>query len=160
MILVVLGTEKYSFQRPLDLLEAYVVENRITEQIIVQSGYTVYRSDYMDITPFFSMHELNLLYDEARIVISHGGTGSVVAGIKMGKTVVVIPRLKKYNEHIDDHQLELVSAFDESNYIVPWNEGDDLSMVMKKTQEFSPATFLSGKESILNYVAKFIDGAI
>src|SRR5690554_4069176 len=111
MLLVVLGTEKYSFTRPLLALEAYLKENLLGEDVVVQAGYTQFVSTRMKIIPFFNLVELEKLYEEARVVICHGGTGSVVTGVKLGRKVIVVPRLKKYGEHIDDHQLELVNAF-------------------------------------------------
>ena len=43
-------------------------------------------------------------YDEARIVITHGGPASFMAALERNKTPIVMPRLKKYNEHVNDHQ--------------------------------------------------------
>lgn len=156
MILVVLGTEKYVFTRPLVQLEAYAKDFSIDEKIIVQAGYTPFRSSSMEVIPFFSMSELKELYKQARIVICHGGTGSVVTGVKLRKKVIVVPRLKKYNEHIDDHQLELVTAFKEQNYILPWLEHDKLSEVIDGLKGFQPSKFISGKDAILEYVKHYI----
>ena len=157
MILVVLGTEKYSFNRPLLALETYVDEFNVDENIIVQGGYTNYKSNRLEVVPFFKMGELAELYLQARIIISHGGTGSVVTGIKLGKKVIVIPRLKKFGEHIDDHQLELVKAFEEKNYILPWMENVALNEVINRIELFEPSTFISGKDAIIAYVKSYID---
>jgi len=157
MILVVLGTEKYVFTRPLVQLESYAKDFCINEKIVVQAGFTVYESDRMEIFPFLKSSELEELYRQARVVICHGGTGSVVAGVKLRKKVVVVPRLKKYHEHIDDHQLELVAAFEAQNYILPWLEHDELSEVFDKLNGFQPSDFVSGKDAILAYVKQFIE---
>lgn len=157
MILVVLGTEKYSFTRPLVQLEAFAKDFFINEKIVVQAGFTAYESVRMEIVPFIKHSELEELYRQARVVICHGGTGSVVTGVKLRKKVIVVPRLKKYDEHIDDHQLELVAAFEAQNYILPWLEQDELNEVFDKLNEFQPSEFVSGRDEILAYVKLFID---
>lgn len=43
-------------------------------------------------------------YDEARIVITHGGPASFISAISAGKTPIVMPRQKKFYEHVNDHQ--------------------------------------------------------
>lgn len=158
MLLVVLGTEKYSFTRPLLALEAYLKENLLGEDVVVQAGYTQFVSTRMKIIPFFNLVELEKLYEEARVVICHGGTGSVVTGVKLGRKVIVVPRLKKYGEHIDDHQLELVNAFSEKNYIMPWEEGVSILDIFNRIDDFEPAEFISGRDAIVDFVDSFIQG--
>src|SRR4051794_12163679 len=111
MILVLLGTFSIEFPRPLIEIEKLCKEGKITEEVIVQSGHTKYESPYFRIVPFMDIDTLNNLYNKARIIITHGGTGSMLNGIKLGKTVIAIPRLRKNGEHIDDHQLEIVEVF-------------------------------------------------
>lgn len=45
---------------------------------------------------------------KARIVITHGGPASFIMPLQMGKIPIVVPRQKKYNEHVNDHQVEFV----------------------------------------------------
>lgn len=158
MILVVLGTEKYKFTRPLLQLDAYLKRYGISERVIVQSGYTSFYSERMEISPFFAMSKLENLVEQARVIISHGGTGSVVSAVKKGKKVIAVPRLKKYNEHIDDHQIELVEIFAKKGYIIPWFPNDNLENIFLQVEKFIPKRFESGKKAILDFVANFIDG--
>lgn len=47
---------------------------------------------------------------KARIVITHGGPSSFIMPLQIGKIPVVVPRQKKFNEHVNDHQVEFVRA--------------------------------------------------
>jgi len=98
----------------------------------VQNGHTKYESPFFSIIPFMDVDKLNQLYDQARIIITHAGTGSMLNGVKRGKTVIAIPRLKKYGEHIDDHQLEIAGVFAEKKYVLLWNEGDSLYSILQQ----------------------------
>jgi UDP-N-acetylglucosamine transferase subunit ALG13 len=157
MILVLLGTFQIEFPRPLVVIEQLMQENKLREEVIVQSGFTNFNSSFLDLRPFMSVEELDKLYHEARIIITHAGTGSVMKGVKMGKKVISIPRLKKYGEHIDDHQLELHKEFERLNYIYPWNEGDSLEKILTDVENFHPAEYISRKEDMIQYLKSYID---
>jgi len=157
MILVLLGTFQIEFPRPLILIEQLMQENKLKEEIIVQNGFTNFSSSHLDLRPFMSAEELDKLYQEARIIITHAGTGSLMKGIKMGKKVISVPRLKKYGEHIDNHQLEIHTEFEKLKYIYPWNDGDSLEQVLIDIENFHPAKYVSHKEDMVEYLKSYID---
>ncbi|MCW3117443.1 MAG: exopolysaccharide biosynthesis protein [Chitinophagaceae bacterium] len=157
MILVLLGTFRIEFPRPLIEIEKLCREGKLSEEIIVQSGHTKYESPFFTIVPFMDVDKLNELYDKARIIITHAGTGSMLNGVKRGKTVIAIPRLKKNGEHIDDHQLEIAAVFAEKKYVLPWYEDDSLNSILQKTNDFVPEKYVSKKEVIIDYLKNYID---
>ena len=107
MILVTLGTQKQSFKRLLEKIENSKVEG----EIIVQAGYTEFNSKKMKIIDFINYAEMEKLVDKADLIITHGGTGSILGPLKKNKKVIACARLAKYGEHVDNHQEELVSIF-------------------------------------------------
>lgn len=61
----------------------------------------------------------------ADVVISHAGVGSILCAIRGGHVPVIFPRLKRYNETVDDHQAELAEVLSEQgSAIVAWNAED------------------------------------
>ena len=108
MILVLLGTQNNSFSRLLEEVERCINSNIIKEEVIVQAGYTKFKSKHMKIFDLISTKKLEELQDKANIIITHGGVGSIVSSIKKGKKVIAIPRLHKYGEHVNDHQKEML----------------------------------------------------
>jgi UDP-N-acetylglucosamine transferase subunit ALG13 len=159
LIFVVLGTHELPFTRLLKEVEELKKSGNITEEIIVQSGHTKYESDVMTLKPFVSYEEMEDLFEKARLVITHAGTGSVVTGLKKGKKVIAVARLQKYGEHNDDHQLELVDVFLEKGYILTWMENESLAEVLKQVDTFEPAPFKSGKKQMLSILEDFIEKA-
>ena len=134
MILVTLGTQKQSFNRLLDMIE----KSNINDKIIVQAGYTKYKSKKMKMLDFVDYQEMDKLIKQADLIITHGGTGSIVTAIKQGKKVIACPRLKKYGEHVDDHQKQIVDIFSEVGYILKLDENDDLDELVQKIQTKKP----------------------
>ncbi|WML41213.1 PssE/Cps14G family polysaccharide biosynthesis glycosyltransferase [Neobacillus sp. OS1-2] len=158
MILVVLGTHELSFDRLLKEIDKQIEVGNINEEVVVQAGHTKYKSKNMTIFDFTTYERMGDLYKKANYIITHGGTGSITMGMKMGKKVIAVPRLIKYSEHNDDHQLEIVKQFKETGHILYWNEPMDLADVIRRVEIFQPARFESGNKKILSLIKDFIDG--
>jgi len=154
LILVTLGTQLQSFDR----LLRYVERSGIEDEIIVQAGHTKYNSNVMRIFDFISYDEMNALIDRANFVITHGGTGSILTPLKKGKKVIACPRLKKYGEHVDDHQTEIVAAFVQRGHILALEtEDEDFSEVISRVRHFQPKTFISNTEYFIYKLRKEIN---
>lgn len=157
MILVLLGTFHIAFKRPLIAIEKLCQEGKLQEDIVVQNGHTQFSSPYFELRPFMEPSALEQLYDKARLVITHAGTGSIIKGLKKGKKVIAIPRLHKLGEHIDDHQQEILHEFAQSGYLLPWNDTDLLETILQQAEDFTPRPYLSRKEHIVGYLKEYLD---
>ena len=96
MILVLLGTQNNSFHRLLEEVEKNIEDGTIKEEVIVQAGYTKYITHKMRIIDLMSQKQLNEFQDEADLIITHGGVGSIISSIEKGKKVIAVPRLHEY----------------------------------------------------------------
>lgn len=153
MILVTLGTQKEQFTRLLD----YIENSNIDDEIIVQAGHTKYDSKKMKIFDFIPYEKMNEYIDQADIVITHSGTGSVLMPLKKGKKVIVCARLQKYGEHVDDHQQQLAEVFKEEEYVLELNENNSLDDLMKKIKNFKPKKYKSNTENFKKKLKNEID---
>lgn len=104
MIFVTVGTHEQQFNRLVKAVDDLVADGTITEEVIVQKGYTDYEPKHCKAYKLISYKDMQKYYDEARIIITHGGPASFMAALERGKTPIVMPRLKKYDEHVNDHQ--------------------------------------------------------
>lgn len=102
MIFVTVGTHEQQFDRLVEFMDKWAGLH--DEDVILQTGYSMYVPLNCKSQPFFSYQEMCALFDEARIVITHGGPASFIAPLRLGKVPIVVPRKKKYKEHINDHQ--------------------------------------------------------
>lgn len=157
MIFVTFGTFHCEFLRPLRIIEKAVIEGKVNEEIIVQSGHTTFNSSYLKIIPFFTKPALSKLYDDARIVVSHAGAGSILTGLRKGKKLIVIPRLKKFNEHVDNHQLDILEVYASMHYILPWYKNENFEEMLEKINDFTPAPYISDKQKLLDFLIEYID---
>jgi UDP-N-acetylglucosamine transferase subunit ALG13 len=155
--LVVLGTHELPFTRLLKAVEQQIEKGNIREEVIVQSGHTPYKSPHMKFIKFTSYEEMDRLYNQASYIITHGGTGSITSGLKKGKKMIAAPRLVKYGEHNDDHQLEIVNQFEATGHLIAWHDGQDLGAAIGKIHSFQPARFQSGRNDIISIIQNFIE---
>jgi UDP-N-acetylglucosamine transferase subunit ALG13 len=155
MILVVLGTWDKPFIRPLNEIEQAIKSGAVNEKVIVQSGNTEFETVNMEIVPFFDRIKLEQLYDEANVIICQAGVGSIMMGLERGKRIISIARLKKYDEHIDDHQVEILDVFSKNRYIIPWQENNFIN-TLQEARDFRPEKYPFGshgiEDSIINYI--------
>ena len=93
---------------------------------------------------------------EARIVITHGGTGTIINALRLGKKVIAIPRLKKYKEHVDDHQLELLTTFSEAGYILLASNMKDLESCIENVDDFHPKKYESSNKQMIDILSDYI----
>ena len=108
MILVTLGTQDKKFYRLLDAIQKEIDNGNLKDKIVVQAGCSSdYNSKDMEIFDLIPMDDFDKLISECEILITHGGVGSIISGLKNKKKVIAAARLKKYGEHTNDHQLQI-----------------------------------------------------
>lgn len=163
MIFVVLGTWEMPFVRPLAEIEQAAARGVLGEPIMVQSGKTTFESGHMTLVPFFDKEALETMYEGASLIISQAGVGSIMTGLRKHKKVIAIARRRTYDEHIDDHQLEILDVFSKAGAILPWRGEGDLESVLAEIPRFIPTPYPFTEEkisgAILEYLAERISSS-
>ena len=157
MILVLLGTQNNSFHRLLEEIDRLIEKNIITDEVIVQSGYTKYNSKNMKIFELISKVELNKLQDKADLIITHGGVGSIISSIKKGKKVIAVPRLHEYNEHVNNHQQDIIKLFDAKGHIIGIDSVEQLEKTLLNIEKFTSIKYENNNKKMLQIISDFID---
>ena len=157
MILVTLGTQDKSFKRLLDAIEREILNGNIKDKVIVQAGYTKYESNNMEIFDLIPREELNKLIKECDLLITHGGVGSILNGLKNNKKVIAAARLKEYKEHTNNHQLQILENLKKEGYILDIDNFYKLNDLLLEVNNFKPKNFKSNTNKIIKIVEDFID---
>ena len=157
MILVMLGTQNNSFHRLLEEIDDLINKGIINDEVVVQAGHTKYKSKNMKIFSLIPLEELEELIEKADLIITHGGVGSIISSLKKGKKVIAVPRLHEYQEHVNNHQKEIVETFDKKGYIIGIQDVKELNETIEKSKDFIPEKYLSSNKKMLNIIENFID---
>jgi len=110
LIFVSVGNHYLGFDRLVKKMDE--IAGEINEKVIMQIGcsrYKPFNAEYFDFIDNFE--EILRLNREARVVVSHAGAGSIITALNQETPIIIVPRLKVFKEHLDDHQLEIANAF-------------------------------------------------
>ena len=113
MIFVTVGTHEQPFNRLIRYIDKLKEKGLIREEVVIQTGYSTYEPRYCRFSKLFPYSEMCRFVKEARIVITHGGPSSFIMPLQEGKIPIVVPRQKRYGEHVNNHQLEFCRAIEE-----------------------------------------------
>lgn len=157
MILVTLGTQDKPFPRLLKEVEKQIKKGNITDEVIVQAGCTKYKSKYMKIFDLIELDEFDDLVKKCDLLITHGGVGTIVGALKQKKKIIAVARLKKYGEHTNDHQIQLVTNFAKEKYILGLVDFDSLDETLKQVKTFKPKKCPPKSNNMIKIIESFID---
>ena len=157
MIFVVLGTQDKNFDRLLKAIDKQIELGNIKDEVIVQAGRTKYESKNMKIFDLIPIRKFNEYIKSSKFVITHGGVGTILDAIKHEKKVIAVPRLKKYDEHENDHQLEITEQFAKDGYILTCKNLKKLDEYLNKIKKFKPKKYNGNNEKMINIIENFID---
>lgn len=157
MIFVTLGTQDKPFTRLLEAIQKQIDAGVIKDKVIVQAGYTKFESDDMKIYELINMDEFDKLIKECDILITHGGVGNILTGLKYNKKIIAAARLEKYGEHTNDHQLQIVDKFADEGYILKLSDFDKLDDTLENIVNFKPKKYISNTKNFCKHLMEEID---
>lgn len=157
LIFVTLGTQDKPFKRLIGIVDHLVEKGIIKEEVIVQAGSTKYDAKNIKILNYISSSDFGKYIADASLLITHAGVGSIFTGLKYNKKILAIPRLKKYKEHHNDHQVELIEEFTKKGYIMTFNDEDSLEECLKKIDTFKPKKYTSNTNNMIKLINNYIE---
>ena len=113
MIFVTVGTHEQQFNRLISEIDRLKGERAFDDEVIIQKGFSTYEPRNCRVFELLSYEEMQSYQKEARIIITHGGPASFIYPLTIGKMPIVVPRQKKFDEHVNDHQLEFCKQLKE-----------------------------------------------
>lgn len=115
MIFVTVGTHEQPFNRLVKYVDALKDSGVIDEEVIIQTGFSTYEPKCCTWQKLYPYQQMVKLVEDARIVITHGGPSSFIMPLQIGKTPIVVPRQKQFDEHVNDHQVNFCKQVAERN---------------------------------------------
>lgn len=161
LIFVTVGSQKFQFNRLLQEIDRLVEDNKIkSNEVFAQIGYSTYEPRFYAYKKFLNKEEFLERMDNSEIIITHGGTGSIINGVKKEKKVIGIPRTVEHGEHVDNHQFEIVEQFANSNLIYGISDTNELENAIEKVKTKEFRKYESNTENIISilegYLAKVL----
>lgn len=160
MIYITVGTQKFQFNRLFVELDKIIEEGKIDCSVFAQIGTSSYSPKNYKFDKFINHNQHQELVKKAQIIICHAGTSSIIEGLKANKKVIVVPRKKEFDEHVDNHQTEIAKVFQEKNYIEVVDNIEDLynKILIVEQKSYNKYNFDNKKliTSIYNDAVRFL----
>ena len=132
MIFVTVGTHEQPFNRLVQKIDELKRDGVITEDVMIQTGFSTYEPKYCRWSKLIPYQDMVRNVADARIVITHGGPASFIMPLQIGKTPIVVPRQKKFDEHVNDHQVEFArNVAQRMGTIIPVEDIEKLGEVIR-----------------------------
>lgn len=157
MIFITLGSQKFQFNRLLRAMDELVASGEVEDEVFAQSGYSDYKPQHYQFQRFLDREEFDKMIGKSDIIITHGGTGAIIGAVKQGKKVIAVPRRAMYGEHVDDHQIQLVSQFKELNLIFECDDCNKLDEALQKIQQLEFGSYRSNTQTIIDSIERYIE---
>lgn len=135
MIFVTVGTHEQSFDRLIKEIDRLKGEQIIKSEVFIQSGYSNYEIKNCEYKKMIDYSEMVEKTQEADIVITHGGPGSIMLPLSYNKIPIVVPRQHQYDEHVDNHQVLFTKRLEQENKILAAYEIDRIKELIINYEE-------------------------
>lgn len=157
MIFLTTGTYPLPFDRIIRMTEKALERNLITDTIIAQTGHCKYIPRKMNHFATIDKIDFDKYMRQADFIISHAGVGSIVGALELKKPILVVPRLKVFNEHVNDHQLFTAKKFEELGHVLAAYSEDDFFKMLCKVRQFKPNARKSKVDLVSKCIGQFIE---
>lgn len=157
MIFITVGSQKFQFNRLLIEIDKLIEDKIINDSVFAQIGVSDYKPKNYEYTDFTTQDEFAKKIDEADLIITHGGTGVIVNALKKNKKIIAIPRISRYGEHVDNHQIQLIDEFKKMNFIEAVYEIDDMKEAIKNVKKNEYNKYISNTQQIIQSIQEFIE---
>ena len=103
MIFLTVGSA-LPFDRLVQMVDGVLPSLQLHEPVFAQIGRGRYRPKHFEYVDFLPKTEFDKAFDEASLVISHAGIGTIGIALRTGKPILVMPKMAVYGEHRNEHQ--------------------------------------------------------
>jgi beta-1,4-N-acetylglucosaminyltransferase len=151
LIFVTVGMHTKGFDRLLKKMDE--IASSFGEEVVMQIGHTSFRPQSAKWFDFTTEAGIKEWCKKARVVVTQPAM-SILDAQEQGTPVIVVPRLKRYDEVIDDHQLDFARELEKEGKVIAVYDVEKLKDVLKRT-ELKPTTLVKDNR-LVNALKKYI----
>lgn len=155
MIFVTVGTQ-FPFDRLIENVDLAIEMGLLKEPVFAQTGHSNYMPRYFNFVSHINKMEFDQYMVQSRFIISHAGMGSITSALEYRKPLLVMPRLKKYGEVVNDHQLHIAKEFEKDKYLVAAYDREEFFNKIQLLYNFEPRMRHTNEKQVKTRIAEFI----
>lgn len=156
MIFLTVGTQ-FPFDRLVKTIDELISQNGFEQDIFAQIGNSTYRPRSFEYVESLEKSEFDRSVQEASGIISHAGMGTITMALKHSRPILVMPRLKKYGEVVNDHQVAITKKFEKLGYLLAAYNTEELPEKFEQLRTFVPRKRKAQPQAVAGRIARFLN---
>ena len=132
------------------------------EEVFIQIGDTEFEPQHAPFVRIMPMTEYRERLRDCDLLVAHVGMGSILQALQMRKQMLLMPRLKKRQEHTTDHQVDTAIRFANVKGIrIADDEAmlrREMSLMLRQPLEISDGISDHASPELLDHVQRFLAG--
>ena len=157
MVFVAVGTQKFQLNRLLKGIDDLIDQGQLEEEVFAQIGHSDYVPRNYGYQDFLTKEDFQNYISNCDVLITHSGVATIIAGLKLRKSVVVVPRLARFGEHVDDHQLQIAQSFAEKNLLLMCEDPENLGETVERARTHSFAEYVSQRDLMVKTIREYLE---
>ena len=155
MIFLTVGS-RYGFDRLVRAVDEMVDRGEIQEEVTAQIGLGGYVPSHMHYERFIEGTRYDARMRDAHMLIGHAGSGTISLAVANCKPLLVMPRRKRYHEHVNDHQVATARRFEELHHVLAAEDAEDLPRRFTELASFVPARRVARTDELVGRIGEFL----
>jgi len=154
MIFLTVGTQ-FPFERLVKAVDEACGAGLVNEEIVAQVGDVSYQPKHFRAVATMPKEEYDLCFRQVSAVISHAGMGTISMALELNKPLLAMPRLARYGEVVNDHQIELADRF--AGHILVARDESEIPRKIAELKAFVPVPRKAQPEAVAERVRRFLE---
>ncbi|MHC4644442.1 MAG: glycosyltransferase [Planctomycetota bacterium] len=156
MIFLTVGTQ-FPFDRLVKTVDSLYSQNGFGSEFFGQIGQDSYKPVNFRSVPSLEKKDFDRYFTEANAVIGHAGIGTITMALETGKPLLVMPRLKRYHEAVNDHQLAIAERFEQAGHLLVAYTEQQLPAKLAQLKSFVPTPRENQANKVAERIAHFLE---
>jgi UDP-N-acetylglucosamine transferase subunit ALG13 len=146
----------FPFDRLIKSVDELVGQGVITGPIVAQIGDGKYEPQHMPFDRFLGKPEYDKRVNEATMLMGHAGAGTIALALAQHKPLLVVPRLKRFQEHVNDHQIATARKFEQLGHVVVAYEVGEIARKLSELASFRPRSREANPRALAERIDRFL----
>jgi len=155
MIFLTVGTQ-FPFDRLVKAVDQAVERNGCDIEVFAQIADSSYQPHCFDAVSYLQKEDFDRNMREASAIISHAGMGTITAALENNKPMLVMPRLRKYHEVVNDHQVAIARKFEQMGHLVAAYSEEEVPDKVRTLERFVPTERMKCVDAVTQRISSFI----
>jgi UDP-N-acetylglucosamine transferase subunit ALG13 len=156
MIFLTVGTQ-FPFDRLIQAVDLLFDEGVMYEDVFGQIGDSACKPRNFEAVASLEKKAFDDRFRGASAIISHAGMGVITMALDHGKSLLVMPRQRKYREVVNDHQVALADKFEALGHILLARDETQLRAKVEQLRSFVPRLRKADPDVVARRISRFLE---